>query len=928
MKTRLLLFLIGFLPLGLLAQTVTLSPDPFAENEQITLTASNIPWTGGVYLWAWHYDSTGKQINNPEATGTNFNNSPETARFTDNGDGTFSYTLTPTEFYNNTGISEIGYLVKNQDGSQQGSDNRKSVGAFTVNLTAPTNTTTSIEGGASFNISATAGVTANFNLLADGTSINTQNATTSYSFATTPNINTEYRLEVTQTGTSNLVVRSFRTLVKPTPTAAAVPAGLEDGFNFDPSKPNEATLVFYAPGKEFIHVKGNFNGNDWSLDNSYLMNYDAATERHWIKLNFDSTTPQDLLYQYVVEYEISVADPYSTLILDEFNDQYIEASVFPDIPAYPVGKTANPVSYVERDETVYNWQITNFTPAKREDLVIYEVLLRDFDDAHSFQSLIDRLDYLENLGINAIELMPVQEFDGNNSWGYNPAFHMALDKYYGTRNALKTLVDAAHEKGMAVIIDVVYNHATGQNPYFRMYNTSNGGTGGQPSADSPFFNQTATHSYSVFNDFNHSKEATRSYVERTAQYWIEEFKIDGYRWDLTKGFTQNCSPSDESCTNAYQQDRVDVLKTYADMQWEKDDDFIIIFEHLGGITEEKQWADYRLSEGKGIMLWNKQTDPYNQSTMGYSENSNINGASYKQKGFSNPAAVTYMESHDEERLMYKNLAFGNSSGSYDVTELDTALKRMEAAGAVFFTVPGPKMIWQFGELGYDVSIFTCEDGSVPDNDSCKLSPKPDGWDYLDNAQRVALHDNWQRMILLKKKLAVFETSNFTLQGNSSNLTKKLHLSTTEAGTDEPNYLVVLANLNVTAQNITPDFQETGTWYDLMTNAEYEVTNTAAAINLQPGEYRIYGNKTANLSITDIQNEKNFLIYPNPTYSSFQISQEIERVRVYSIQGSLLKDESFDSGVSPIIDVSDLQSGLYLVEVERNGLQMTSKLIVK
>ena len=927
MKTKLLLFLLGCLPLGLLAQTVSISPDPFAENEQITLTASNIPWTGGVYLWAWHFDSTGKQINNPDATGTNFNNSPETARFTDNGDGTYSYTLTPTEFYDTTGITRIAYLVKNQNGSQQGTDIFKNVGAFNVNLTAPANTTTSIEGGTSFSITATAGVTADFRLLANGTAINTQNATTSYSFTTTPNINTDYRLEVTQTGTSNLVIRSFRTLVKPTPSAAAVPAGLKDGFNFDPSKPNEATLVFYAPGKEFIHVKGNFNGNDWSLDNTYLMNYDAAANRHWIKLNFDSTTPQDLLYQYVVEYAISVADPYATLILDEFNDQFIEASVFPDIPAYPVGKTSNPVSYIERDEPVYDWQITDFKPTKREDLVIYEVLLRDFDDAHSFQSLIDRLDYLEDLGINAIELMPVQEFDGNNSWGYNPAFHMALDKYYGTRNALKSLVDAAHAKGIAVIIDVVYNHATGQNPYFRMYNTSNGGTGGQPSADSPFFNQTATHSYSVFNDFNHNKEATRSYVKRTAQYWIEEFKIDGYRWDLTKGFTQNCSASDESCTNAYQQDRVDVLKAYADMQWEKDEDFIIIFEHLGGTTEEKQWADYRLSEGKGIMLWNKQTDPYNQSTMGYSENSGVSGSSYKNKGFSNPAAVTYMESHDEERLMYKNLAFGNSSGSYTVRDVNTALKRMEAAGAVFFTVPGPKMIWQFGELGYDISIFTCEDGSVPGNDSCKLSPKPDGWDYLDNAQRVTLHDNWQRMILLKKRLAIFETSTFSIEEQASNLTKKVYLSTTAAGEGEPNFITILANLNVTAQSVVPNFQETGTWYNLMTNAEYEVTNTTSPITLQPGEYRIYGNKTANLSIAEPKETNKLMIYPNPTHGSFSLSQGVDRVRVFSIQGVLLNEVSFENSAEQRVDVSNLQSGLYLVEMERDGAKMTSKLIV-
>ena len=69
-----------------------------------------------------------------------------------------------------------------------------------------------------------------------------------------------------------------------------------------------------------------------------------------------------------------------------------------------------------------------------------------------------------------------------------------------------------------------------------------------------------------------------------------------------------------------------------------------------------------------------------------------------------------MESHDEERLMYKNIQFGNSSGSYNVKDLNTALKRVEMCGAFLFTIPGPKMFWEFGELGYDYSINTCTNG--------------------------------------------------------------------------------------------------------------------------------------------------------------------------------------------------------------------------
>ena len=262
--------------------------------------------------------------------------------------------------------------------------------------------------------------------------------------------------------------------------------------------------------------------------------------------------------------------------------------------------------------------------------------------------------------------MPVSEFDGNESWGYNPSFHMALDKYYGTKTAFKQLVDECHKRGIAVILDIVYNHATGQNPYYRMWNTDNGNYGGQASTDSPFFNQTPRHSFNVFNDFNHSQQATKDYVKRTTQYWIEEYKIDGFRWDLTKGFTQNCTASDDSCTSAMQADRVAVLKEYADYQWDVDPDFYVIFEHLGTNQEETEWVNYRLSEGKGIMMWSNLNPNYSETTMGYhdSNKSNFSWISYKNRGWTTPANIAYMESHDEERMMYRNINFGNENASY------------------------------------------------------------------------------------------------------------------------------------------------------------------------------------------------------------------------------------------------------------------------
>ncbi len=845
MKKAILLCLLSFMGFSYAQQqegTFTIVPTAFDEDQEITITVAGIDtdlWeVSDVYLWAWYYDSptATNAINSP--TNGEWGDSDEQQKMTDNGDGTFSITITPTTFYNATGIDRIGMLVKAKDGNgdKKTQDNVVSVGAFQVNLTSPTENPVVLDAGESVLITATASLASDFVLNANGLQINSSTAAaTEYSYtATNITENTVFELETTNNGQT--VNNSFQVVIRPQVQEAPVPSGLLDGLNLDPNDPTTATLVLYAPGKDFVHVIGDFN--DWQIDDSYLMQKDPSQDRFWITLN--GLVPDfDHLYQYAVEFSLKIADPYSTLVLDGFgNDNFIDETTYPNIPEYPAGQS-QAITVLRTGEAPYIWQATDYERPKKTDLVIYELLIRDFDELHSFDAVSARLDYLENMGINAIELMPVNEFDGNESWGYNPSFHMALDKYYGTKNAFKAFIDECHSRGIAVFIDVVYNHATGQHPYYRMWNTDDGGTGGQASAENPFFNPVATHSFSVFNDFNHQSQATKDYVNRTVTYWIEEFNIDGMRWDLTKGFTQNCAASDDACTSATQNDRIEVLQGYADNQWEADEDFYVIFEHLGGIEEEKQWADYRLDEGKGIMLWNKQTGPYNEATLGFhaGNSSNFSAVSSQEKGFDNPAAVSYMESHDEERLMFKNLEFGNAEGDYDVKLLDTALERMQTAGAFFFTVPGPKMIWQFGELGYEVSI----------DFNGRVGNKPIRWEYFDVPARKAIYDVWSDLIRLRTNEPIFETTDFTLDLGEASGLKKIQLTDPNASDTEIGFVTIIGNFGTTPQRIAPSFQESGVWYEFLEdNKKYYVTDTNKEILLQPGAFRIFGNNPSDV----------------------------------------------------------------------------------
>jgi glycosidase len=673
------------------------------------------------------------------------------------------------------------------------------------------------------------------------------------------------------------------------------------------------------------------------------MKKDPTNGKFWLEIN-GLTAGQTNTYQYWVVDQtpivnsptlVKTADPFSTLVLSPFDDSGISPVSYPNLPAYPAGQERE-VTVLKTGETPYNWQVNNFTKPKKEDLVVYEVLIRDFDDNRNYQTLIDKIDYFKNLKVNAIELMPVMEYEGNESWGYNTAYHMALDKYYGTENKLKEFIDLCHQNGIAVILDIALNHAFGRNPMVRMWMNDPDGDGwGGPSSESPYLNQTATHSYSVGDDFNHQRPLTQNYVQRVIKHWIQDFKIDGFRWDLTKGFTQNCTGS-ESCTNSYQQDRVDILKAYADYSWSLDPNHYVIFEHLGSENEEKEWANYRYNEGKGVMMWGKMTDPYNQLTMGFNSNNNIAGIGHKSRSqFQGARVMGYAESHDEERLMYKNVTFGNDSNpSHNVRTLNTALSRMSALGAATILVPGPKMIWHFGDLGMQNSIFTCNNGSVnlpggTDGD-CKLDTKPQPqWtnNWLADVNRNKIYNDWARMIQLKKDEPVFE-GDYDI--NSGNLTPKIYVFDNSLPSTQLKNVVILTNFDVTTQNVVPNFPYTGVWYDLMDptgTTSITVNNVGTAIPILAGQFKVYGNRASTLSVEDVDLGSQFKIYPNPVNNAFYINKSVDEMNIFDVTGKLVKTFKGDFNENHAFDISDLKQSIYLVKIENsNGQILTSKLI--
>lgn len=931
----------------------SVNPSQFDETESITITftvnetAFGVTASKALYLWAWSTDSSNVQADAPTNGSWGASNAAnKLTHVSSSGSmGTYTFTMnTVKSFYGNRQkpLSKVSFLVKTQNGSYQSQDISLNVGKFQFNLTNPlSGSTTVVNSGAVINITGTSSQAATYTVKANGTTVYTSpSASASLNYAYTANQTATIDVVAT-TGTSS-VTKSFNITLALPVVSQAIPSYIRQGINYDPADPTKVGLAIYAPNKFHMHVIGSFN--NWTVSDAYLMKRDTTNpDLYWIEIT--GLTPQQVYtFQYRAADGVKVADPYSPIVLSPYDDPYINqnAMVYPNLPAYPAGQQFE-VSVIQTAQSEYPWKVTNFAKPAKENLIVYELLVRDFTTERTWQSLIDKMAYFKSLKINAIELMPVMEFEGNNSWGYNTSFHYALDKAYGPPEKFKEFIDLCHQNGIAVILDIALNHATGRSPLQRLWMNDPDGDGfGDTAANNPYFNQVPKHSYNVFNDFNHSKPETKYYVNRVIEHWIKEYKVDGFRWDLTKGFTQNCTASDDACTNSFQIDRVNILRGYADNQWSHDASSYIIFEHLGTDSEETQWANYRIGEGKGIMMWDKHTNAYNQNTMGFAASSNFSRVDYEAHGFTERRAMSYGESHDEERLMYKNITFGNAAGGYDTKNLNNALQRQKAYGAVFLTVPGPKMIWQFAELGYDKSIFTCEDGVTVNTEGdslpgdCKLSPKPTafGLGYDTNTDRKSVSDTWAKILELRLSNEVFNTKTFTVE--SGNLTPRIYIWKETAVSALKN-VVILANFTLSPQNIVPDFPYTGNWVNLMDNSTVAVNSTSAPITIEPGGFRIFGNAAAQALATDEtgtnKNNVSLKLMQNPVTNGLAnlrfTNAKNGTVSVYHLSGTLVKTVKLNKeNGEETISLNGLKSGMYLVQLQsENGVAVT-KMIVR
>ena len=723
------------------------------------------------------------------------------------------------------------------------------------------------------------------------TDSNSTQLTYDYTFAEQGN----YFIEFTATNASETRTINAFTCVPQDPTQAKRPDGIVNGIYYDESDNTKVTLCTFAGSKtqaaQNVFVVGDFN--DWTISNDYQLNQDNDSAYFWIELT-GLTPQQEYAMQYVVVRADGVvkriSDLYSEKVLHQ-EDAWEPSANDPTLMAYP-SEGEGYVTVIQTNKSVFQWSeaTLNFKRPNKNNLIIYELWIRDHTPMRNIEGLMERLEYFKDLGVNAVELMPITEFDGNDSWGYSPNHFFALDKAYGTPDQLKMFIDECHKRGIAVILDMVFNHATGLNPMNKLYPY------GKDFASNPWFNVTPPHGDNVYEDWNHDFQPTKTMFTRSLQYWLTEYKVDGFRMDLSHGLCGVNSGTSVANIKHYYEKGVKAVSP----------DAYFILEHWGNNCDN----DRRELIANGMLCWDNTSNAYYQTAMGWLKDgdsfSNANRDGY----------VSYCESHDEERVFFKAKQWGN--GDLQTNEASRAA-RVPLNMAFLTLLNGSQMFYHFAELGFDNSKWQNAEGKwgkneygikseLGDDYDCKMQTKMRIEHWLTEGHcRMAAFQKVGQIIQLRTRLLpeVFE-GNPTAQS----ITGGKKLRTIQWGSD----VFVAGNFDVTDnQTVT---LPNGTWYNYFGQTKQTNTN----ITLAPGEVAIFTGKEVKLPEMP-------LAYDFYTGVEDVVVNPIEvlppyNVQIYTLSGQIILRQKNVMEA----DLTGLNAGLYIVQYEKNGQRVAKKVI--
>ncbi len=675
-----------------------------------------------------------------------------------------------------------------------------------------------------------------------------------------------------------------------------VPTGVTDGVNING---NTVTIALYAPFKDFVAIKGSWNQD---FPNGELMKLSGDT-LWWYQTELPDGT---FSYQYNLEGEKTIADPWSKDVL------WVDPGGGWESGNYSHAKTIFEIGAVP-----FTWTDYNFVRPVQEDVIVYELHVGDFrgieGEIGTYQDIIQKLNegYFTELGVTAIELLPVNEFEGSNSWGYNPTFYMAPETTYGTPDELKELVDTAHQHGIAILMDVVFNHMWGSAPLFQLYQPIDNYDFDDHNYDQcPYFhNQESQWGYKLehWHEVNGRSYRSWKHITDVLLTWIYDYHIDGFRFDHTAGIGWG-----EDANGA---------SYYADLLDDIDPSLILIAEEDNpskiNTTDFDAGWDYSYHHTIFDNLMEIYLSIYNlQSHFQW----------WSQSYSEHTGPLNYAESHDEPRLIYEAI-------NYQGMTIDDAALKTKLGAVALLTGTGTPMIYHGQEFG--------QSGTSRDPNG-HVIPQPLQWENLNSDWGNDIFTHYKRLLWLRNNRGVIRGPNLevmSVNNSQKYITMKRHDDTLGQT------VFIVMNFNSSAQTISNlGFPYAGDWFEF-TLDEVLHTNDGSYANYEipASTARVYTNYKdwEDLSVDDLVRPIPFEFnlepnYPNPfnpvTVISYQLSADSDvSLQIYNVKGQIIKTLLNKTQRPGFYSVNwkpnNLPSGVYFCKLVQGSHSSTQKLIL-
>lgn len=467
---------------------------------------------------------------------------------------------------------------------------------------------------------------------------------------------------------------------------------------------------------------------------------------------------------------------------------------------------------LEPAPAAFAWTDAAYKTPDLDDLIVYELQVEEFND--TFDGVADRLTYLKSLGVNCIELMPVTSVQLDFDWGYGPLHYFSPSMRFGGGDALKRLVDAAHAQGIAVILDVVYQHVDPMFAYYSVYN-SVANTAGAP--QSPYPLMTGQNgNFGPTTDF--TQPLTQEYFLNANQQWIDEYHVDGFRYDeVTDIYTPPADAGYRTLVQSTYQHSLGIARFQGTGGYSR---LIQCAEALWRAVTvlsesytNSAWQDGLLSLADGVVQGAAVTDDYAHQLdpyfMGYPATTaavDIAGNAVQMP----VAPFQYLESHDHSQLIV--CATPGYDSNNPVPEGDRSYWfKLQPHAIALYTLQGIPMLWQGQEFA--------DDYGLPLSGPARIHlERVTHWEYFYDQYGSPLVNLYRRLGNLRRTVRALRSRSsyyFNLQSlqGTQTIIYSRHAVADTAGPES--WALVLANFSSGDGSVNAPFPAAGTWREML-----------------------------------------------------------------------------------------------------------------